>query len=77
MNILGNHHSDRISDGIRVSVQLLQPHTLVEVVVEVVDECARLFSNAAEDLFPPPKADGNSGEELTDNLGPGPGQGLS
>jgi hypothetical protein len=30
----------------------------------------------AEDLFKPPRADGNSLEEPTDNLGPGPGQRL-
>jgi hypothetical protein len=29
-----------------------------------------------ESLFPPPRADGNSEEEPTDNLGPGPGEGL-
>jgi circadian clock protein KaiC len=27
------------------------------------------FSNAGEDLFPPPRADGNSGEEPTENFG--------
>ncbi len=46
------------------------------IVVEVEDECDGLLSNAAEDLFKPPRADGSSVEEPTDNLGPGPGRGL-
>jgi hypothetical protein len=45
------------------------------IVVEVEDECGGLLSNA-EDLFKPPRADGNSEEEPTDNVGPEPVRGL-
>ena len=46
------------------------------IVVEVEDECGGLLSNTVGDLFKPPRADGSSVEEPTDNLGPRPDEGL-
>ena len=45
-------------------------------IVEVENECGGLLSNTGEDLFGRRGQTGAQEEEPTDNLGPGPGQGL-
>jgi hypothetical protein len=46
------------------------------IVVEVEDECGGLLSSTGEDLFGRRGQTGAQEEEPTDNLGPGPRQGL-